>query len=227
MLLLSLLRPSRSFFQVPKKLLERLAAEGAMGGGDGGWDEDDSELVSDDAGPEVRSAVHCGALWCSRAGWQGAGCAVARVRLALPAQPRAPSTLTPGRLQDYLDDAAAAAAAAEEQPSTSGREPEEDAKWSAFDAMVESWLGGSSQPRVEVASYAEDEEGEGAASNVLCARCYSLRHYGCAAAGGVGRVGWRRAGRAATRPTRHPAWASADGSPPWPLPPPRPRVAGR
>lgn len=36
-----------------------------------------------------------------------------------------------------------------EEPSTSGRDPEEEAKWSAFDAMVESWLGGS-KPKVEV-----------------------------------------------------------------------------
>ncbi len=55
-------------------------------------------------------------------------------------------------------------------------DPEEEAKWVAFDAMVESWLGGS-KPRAEVASYADQEEKE-AGTNVLCARCYSLRHYG-------------------------------------------------
>jgi hypothetical protein len=45
--------------------------------------------------------------------------------------------------------------------------------------MVEGWLGGSSQqPRVEVQSYGEQEEGEGAAAGVRCARCYSLVHYG-------------------------------------------------
>lgn len=37
----------------------------------------------------------------------------------------------------------------QQQASTSGREPQEEAKWAAFDAMVESWLGGS-RPRVEV-----------------------------------------------------------------------------
>lgn len=152
--------------------------------------------------------------------------------------------------QAYREDAT------EEGPgeaSTSGRpDPEEAAKWDAFDALVESWLGGS-KPRVEVRaagaraggapgrvglcglacmasvvggglehatcmqpeadashagawrvlprtpasqhatrsscrhlgppeelqvqSYAEQEEEEDAA-NVLCARCYSLRHYG-------------------------------------------------
>lgn len=63
------------------------------------------------------------------------------------------------------------------QASTSGRDPEEEAKWAAFDAMVEGWLGGS-QPRVEVASYAEQEQGLRPEETVLCARCYSLRHYG-------------------------------------------------
>lgn len=63
-------------------------------------------------------------------------------------------------------------------------DPEDEAKWAAFDALVESWLGGS-KPRVEVASYADQEEGE-APTNVLCARCYSLRHYGWAGAAGSG-----------------------------------------
>ncbi len=46
-----------SFFQVPRKLLERLAAErlGAAGEEDelAGFEEDDSELVFDDVGPEA------------------------------------------------------------------------------------------------------------------------------------------------------------------------------
>ena len=67
----------------------------------------------------------------------------------------------------------------EGEASTSGRDPEQDSKWAAFDSMVEGWLGGSSQqPRVEVQSYGEQEEGEGAAAGVRCARCYSLVHYG-------------------------------------------------
>lgn len=65
------------------------------------------------------------------------------------------------------------------EASTSGRGPEyEQAKWGAFDAMVESWLGGSSQPRASVASYAEQEEEGAAGTAVLCARCFSLRNYG-------------------------------------------------
>lgn len=50
-----------SFYQVPKRLLERLAAEGLGGSEEGGaagedldeFEEDDSELVFDDVGPEV------------------------------------------------------------------------------------------------------------------------------------------------------------------------------
>lgn len=42
--------------------------------------------------------------------------------------------------------------------------------------QVESWLGGSEgAPRPEVRSYEEEDDG---AARVLCARCYSLRHYG-------------------------------------------------
>lgn len=119
------------FFQVPRKLLERLAAERLGPGGEGdelaAYEEDDSELVFDDVGPEAYKDAEDGV----------------------------------------------------QEASTSGREaadPEDEAKWAAFDALVESWLGGS-KPRVEVASYADQEEGE-APTNVLCARCYSLRHYG-------------------------------------------------
>lgn len=43
--------------------------------------------------------------------------------------------------------------------------------------MVESWLGGSQPSRPSVRSYADEEEEEGG-HHVLCARCYSLRHYG-------------------------------------------------
>lgn len=59
-----------------------------------------------------------------------------------------------------------------------GRDEEQEVKWSAFDDMVESWLGGSKPRGSEVASYAEQEAGAAAGSTVLCARCYSLRHYG-------------------------------------------------
>ena len=67
----------------------------------------------------------------------------------------------------------AAAAAASDDP---------DGKWAAFDDMVESWLpsGGPRAARVEVASYGEQEQADTSPS-VLCARCYSLRHYGCVA----------------------------------------------
>ncbi|KAL4448813.1 hypothetical protein ABPG77_007530 [Micractinium sp. CCAP 211/92] len=120
------------FFQVPRKLLERLAAEwpGAAGEEDelAGFEEDDSELVFDDVGPEA-------------------------------------SALGP---RDAF-------ATARHHQSPVCLDPEEEAKWVAFDAMVESWLGGS-KPRAEVASYADQEEEAG--TNVLCARCYSLRHYG-------------------------------------------------
>lgn len=69
----------RRYFQVPRKLLERLAAEqralaggGAAGGGEeeGGleglqaFEEDDGELVFDDVGPEVRKAACCWLLAC-------------------------------------------------------------------------------------------------------------------------------------------------------------------
>lgn len=55
-------RSARRFFQVPKRLLEALAADGLGGAGAGeegeddellAFEEDDSELVFDDVGPEV------------------------------------------------------------------------------------------------------------------------------------------------------------------------------
>ncbi|PSC71397.1 IMP dehydrogenase GMP reductase [Micractinium conductrix] len=130
---------SPGFFQVPRKLLDRLEREARLGGAAAAdddelaeFEEDDSEIVFDDVGPEA-----------------------------------------------YRDAASEGgeAAAAPGEASTSGRaSPEDEAKWTAFDSMVEGWLGGS-KPRTEVASYSEQEE-EGGPANVLCARCYSLRNYG-------------------------------------------------
>lgn len=51
--------------------------------------------------------------------------------------------LVPCLQQAYKDEG--------DEPSTSGRDPEEEAKWAAFDSMVESWLGGS-KPKVEVSA---------------------------------------------------------------------------
>eukprot|EP00887_Chlorella_sp_A99_P007378 scaffold2.g7378.t1 len=134
------------YFQVPRKLLERLAAAQDP------WEEDDSELVFDEERAEEEEQQEQG----TAAGVAGAA-AVAREE-----------------------------GEGDEGPSTSGRGEEEDGAWDAWDAVVESWLagGGSERPRVEIASYAEQEggeEGDGADAgpvNVLCARCYSLRHYG-------------------------------------------------
>ena len=137
------------FFQVPKKLLERLQAVQDP------WAVDDSELVFDDS-PEGEGAEA-----------EGEG-----------AQAEAATTTSGSSVPGEVGGP-------QGEPSTSGRgSGEEEAKWDAFDGMVESWLaaGGSEQPRREVQSFAEQEVDEGpdgaAAINVLCARCYSLRHYG-------------------------------------------------
>jgi hypothetical protein len=88
--------------------------------------------------------------------------------------------MPPCRFQAYKDEADAADSEVVQGSQAGGRRGGEDeAKWAAFDSMVESWLGGSRQQRAEVASYGEQEEEEGGgAARVLCARCYSLRHYG-------------------------------------------------
>ncbi|KAL4422880.1 hypothetical protein ABPG75_009077 [Micractinium tetrahymenae] len=150
------------FFQVPRKLLERLAAERLGAGGEddelaadddlAAYEEDDSELVFDDVGPEASRAYKNAADGAEEASTSGREAGLSSHA------PQVPTTHPPLPFRPPAVD------------------PEDEAKWAAFDAMVESWLGGS-KPRAEVASYAEQEEEEGA-TNVLCARCYSLRHYG-------------------------------------------------
>jgi hypothetical protein len=49
--------PGSRFFQVPKRLLEAAAIEATLGSA-AGLEEDDSELVFDDVGPEVRTQLH-------------------------------------------------------------------------------------------------------------------------------------------------------------------------
>ena len=62
--------------------------------------------------------------------------------------------------------------------------PSSAAAFDAFDAMVEGWLddedlGRRGRRGVEAEGGEEDEEdAEDAAPRVLCARCYSLKHYG-------------------------------------------------
>lgn len=171
-----------SYFQVPKRLLEQLAVASDP------WAEDDSDLVFDDdwqpskeAEAKIDSiettslaaaaAEHLqaeAAVEADQEGWVR----VSGVDIGLGGP-------EPHPLEAAEGDA---------QPGPSGREqpasPEEQRQWDAFDTMVENWLaaGGSERPRAEVASYAE-QEGEGVGPglgpvNVLCARCYSLRHYG-------------------------------------------------
>ncbi len=204
------------FFQVPRKLLERLAAEqravlGGEGEGEEGgleglqaFEEDDSELVFDDVGPEVSTLVVgnqcCDVVFdnvgpevrrqrCQRWVHYGFKCRAVRELVFDDAGPQARSCrlcwvkqvpvlstavqgwrwrrrraqhlccrttpminipfmlLAPLLLsfcQAYKDGEGEG-----DEPSTSGRDPEEEAKWAAFDSMVESWLGGS-RPRVEV-----------------------------------------------------------------------------
>ena len=83
------------------------------------------------------------ALKCSRLGWQRAGASSHSWVRASAAHtlPR----LVPCLRQAYKEEGEG------DEPSTSGRDPEEEAKWAAFDSMVESWLGGS-KPRVEVSA---------------------------------------------------------------------------
>ena len=54
--------------------------------------------------------------------------------------------------------------------------------WNAFNAMVDSWADeDGAQPnegRPPDQQVVEEEEEEDAAPRVLCARCYSLTHYG-------------------------------------------------
>lgn len=56
------------------------------------------------------------------------------------------------------------------------------AAFDAFDAMVEGWLDdeslGKRGRRGPEAEDGEEEEEEDLTPNVLCARCYSLKHYG-------------------------------------------------
>lgn len=63
----------------------------------------------------------------------------------------------------------------------SGRDAAADPSWQDFDRMVESWAGeeGGARPRrPEVRSFVDLEAEESLLGDVLCARCYSLRHYG-------------------------------------------------
>ena len=53
--------------------------------------------------------------------------------------------------------------------------------WNAFDAMVDSWAdedGAQPKGRPPNQQVIEEEEEDDAAPRVLCARCYSLTHYG-------------------------------------------------
>lgn len=53
--------------------------------------------------------------------------------------------------------------------------------WSSFDSMVESWAidSANAPPRPIVQSYSEQEStADDLLSSILCARCYSLQHYG-------------------------------------------------
>lgn len=150
-----------------------------------------------------RAALHLATAGVQgRGGWRGRGQHLwSRSRCVLPRKQQRP--LLKGRraggqpaFPGLPPAAADAASLPGPQLAVCAAGPEDEAKWAAFDAMVESWLGGS-KPRAEVASYAEQEEEE-AASNVLCARCYSLRHYGwvmrrLAAAGQQGRTPRRAA----------------------------------
>ncbi|KAI3430584.1 hypothetical protein D9Q98_005177 [Chlorella vulgaris] len=141
---------SPGFFQVPKRLLEAAAIEATLGSA-AGLEEDDSELVFDDVGPEA---------------YNGDGDdEAADIRAAADAAEAAAGPVS-----------TSARGPAEQEEE--GRDEEQEVKWSAFDDMVESWLGGSKPRGSEVASYAEQEAGAAAGSTVLCARCYSLRHYG-------------------------------------------------
>lgn len=70
-----------------------------------------------------------------------------------------------------------------DQGVTEDRKPvEEDDQWHRFDRLVESWLDDNEdlnrpkQPQIQ--RYEDKEEEEDPVSQVLCARCYSLRHYG-------------------------------------------------
>lgn len=55
-------------------------------------------------------------------------------------------------------------------------ESENDEKWMEFDSMAESWFQDGPSSRPDVRMYAGDEADDEV--HVLCARCYSLRHYG-------------------------------------------------
>ncbi|GAB4820166.1 hypothetical protein N2152v2_007212 [Parachlorella kessleri] len=81
--------------------------------------------------------------------------------------------------EDDLLEAEGTEAAEEQRQGASsaaagGKDPAaEEEKWQQFDDLVESW-GGQPQ-RAEVRAYSEGPEED---LHVLCARCYSLRHYG-------------------------------------------------
>lgn len=88
-----------------------------------------------------------------------------------------------------------------DEPSTSGRDPEEEAKWSAFDAMVESWLGGS-KPKVEVSRCHVVYRFRGFCLRGAACQWYRWRNARCAVeCNGAAAAAWN----AATRPSGAPA----------------------
>jgi len=74
-------------------------------------------------------------------------------------------------------------AAAEEEGMVRVEIPDGDPAWDTFDNLVESWLETASSPSKKprephVKSFADQEADDDIVSGVMCARCYSLRHYG-------------------------------------------------